>query len=184
MFIEQQVLLGIQQIALASPWTITLVVFFARWCIFLNVLPALFLVYSRSPKRTHAVIEALWSAGCALFITTLIALIVQRDRPFIQFQEIQLLIPAPLTTAFPSGHTSTAIAIACALFRVNRTAGLFSLVVAGFVIFGRMAVGVHVPTDIIGGIFVGTLAFGIVRITHQEMAEANSPRETSRHHHT
>lgn len=181
---EVQFLQGIQSVVLATPWTIALVIFFARWCILVNIVPAVTLLASRKERDRHAVVEAVWSALLAMSLTSLFSFFIQRARPFIDHQEILLLIPPPFNTSFPSGHTATAVAFALAMLYVDRTMGLVSLVIAGFVVYGRMAVGVHYPTDIIGGILVGTLSFWIVRVIHRQLERKDIERSAKKHHHT
>ena len=177
---EVQLLQGIQTVVLSTPWTIALAIFFARWAIFANVIPVVALLTSKKREEKHAVTEAAWSALLALALTSLISFLVQRARPFLVTHAVTLLIPPPFNTSFPSGHTGTAVAIALALLYANRPLGLISLMVAAFVAYGRMAVGVHFPTDILGGIFVGLLSFAIVRKIHHELDRKDIKRSARR----
>jgi len=167
---------------LSTSWMIALVVFFARWLIILNIVLALFFLGSHLERR-HAVAAAAWSAILALILTSLIAFFVQRVRPFLGHADIHLLIPPPFNTSFPSGHTATSIALALSFLRVSRTAGFVSLVIAGFVMFGRLAVGVHFPTDILGGICVGALSCVIVDRIHRQLESSDMSRAAKHHHH-
>jgi len=177
---EVQLLQGIQTVVLSTPWTIAFAIFFARWCIFVNIVPVVTLMSSRKAEERHAVVEAAWSALLALALTSLVSFMVQRARPFLASHAVTLLIPPPFNTSFPSGHTGTAVAIALALLYVNRPLGLISLTVAAFVAYGRMAVGVHFPTDILGGIFVGLFSFAIVRKVHHELERKDIKRSATR----
>ncbi len=181
---EIQILIGIQNVVLSTPWMIALAVFFARWFILVNIVLAIVMFGSRRVHERHAVIEAAWSALLALTFTVLIAFFIQRIRPYLATHSVVLLIPPPFNTSFPSGHTATAFAIAFALFYANRTLGILSLVIAGFVAYGRMAVGVHFPTDILGGFFVGLLSFAVVRKIHHELMCADINRSARWHRHT
>lgn len=180
---EIQFLQGIQSAVLSTPWMISLAIFFARWCIIVNIVPAVTLLASRKDGERHAVVEAAWAALLALALTSLLAFFIQRARPFLATNDVLLLIPPPFNTSFPSGHTATAVAVALAFLYVNRTMGLVSLVIAGLVAFGRMAVGVHFPSDILGGIFLGLLSFAIVRVIHRELARPDIERSAKSHKH-
>lgn len=181
---EVQFLQGIQSVVLSTPWMIALVIFFARWCILVNIVPMVTLLGSRKERDRHSVVEAVWSALLAMSLTSLFSFFIQRARPFFDHQEILLLIPPPFNTSFPSGHTATAVALALAMLYVDRTMGLVSIVIAGFVAYGRMAVGVHYPSDIVGGILVGALAFYIVRVIHHQLERKDIERSAKKHHHS
>ena len=59
-------------------------------------------------------------------------------------------------TSFPSDNAAVFFLLAVCLFSVSRIAGSVALVDAMFFIcFPRVFVGVHHPTDIIGGAFIG-----------------------------
>lgn len=85
-----------------------------------------------------------------------IGLLWDRSRPFLAlgFQPTFLVNP---TSAFPSGHVTFLIALAAAVFIVNRRAGWWLGAGALLVGVARVAAGVHWPTDVLGGIAVGIL---------------------------
>ena len=57
----------------------------------------------------------------------------------------------------PSGHTSNGFAGAVTIFSYYRKAGILSLLVAAIIAFSRLYFFVHYPTDILGGMVLGTL---------------------------
>lgn len=169
---DQTFVLGVQQVMLAVPWGVGLSIFFARWLILFEICIPIAFIFSKHRLSQHAAVEAAWGVGVALVLTSLLSRVMQRARPFLDDPNIALLIPAPLNTSFPSGHTATAVAIACAIFYVNRTAGLVAFTLAAFIAFGRIAAGVHHPTDILGGALVGVLSFALVRLAHGAVLKA------------
>ena len=66
-------------------------------------------------------------------------------------------IPFPSEYSFPSGHTSNGFAGAVTIFSYYRKAGILSLLVAAIIAFSRLYFFVHYPTDILGGMVLGTL---------------------------
>ncbi len=159
----------IQGIFLASPMSKAVAVFLARWAIYLFLIPILYFVKTRKQDLHHAVAEAAWGGGVALILTTVMAYFLQRPRPYIDASGIALLIPSPLNTSFPSGHTAASFAIAFAILYADKRWGIFALVLACSIALGRIAVGVHYPSDIVGGVLVGFASFALVRFMHGEL---------------
>lgn len=181
--IDLQLVLDAQRLMASAPWSTELTIFFARWMILLDVALAILFVTSRQKKYRHAAYQALWSVGVTVLFVALIASVVQRPRPFAAEADIVSVIPPPINTAFPSGHTSAAVAIAAAFFLADPRIGFVASLIAALTAFGRVAAGVHYPTDILGGIFVGLAAFGIVRIVCHQLARRDIVRSAARHHH-
>ena len=184
MTLDAQIVLAVQRFFLSAPWTIALAVFLARWLIIADVFPAIWLAVSRKAGERHAVLEAAWSGGLALLLTSVLSRLIMRPRPFLAIAEVVRLIPPPYNASFPSGHTATAVAIACALWFGNRRAGLVAFAIALFVMLGRVAVGVHYPTDLLGGIAVGAGSFALTRFIHHGLRRRDISRSANAHHHS
>ena len=93
----------------------------------------------------------------AALITFLTKSTVDRVRPFRAHETIEKLIKGG-GASFPSGHTTEAFAIATTLsllFR-RRIVQVPVLIWACLVGYSRLALGVHYPSDVLGGIIIGT----------------------------
>ena len=95
------------------------------------------------------------------FIITNITLkdLIARPRPFVVNDAIVTLIREPKSFSFPSGHTSASFAAMLALsYWVPKKVGIPAIILASMIAFSRMYIGVHYPTDILGGILVGFMS--------------------------
>ncbi len=110
-------------------------------------------------KNIELLVIATVSAFLARFaVTELIRFLYNRARPFeIFWQEnnfIQLVDHAA-GGSFPSGHASLAFAVAAAVYFYYPKTSILFFVAALLIGFGRVAAGVHWPSDILGGAMVG-----------------------------
>jgi membrane-associated phospholipid phosphatase len=64
--------------------------------------------------------------------------------------------------SFPSDHAAAAFAIAFAVLAFSRRGGLVFLAAATWIGLSRIALGMHYPTDVIAGAFVGWLAATLI----------------------
>lgn len=186
MGLEHQFVFELQRIVTGSSLMTALAIFFARYLIIVFAVFIAFLLAWKSGKLRHASHEAAWSALMALLLTTLVAFFMERLRPFQAADHAYLvtsLIPPPLTTAFPSGHVSVSVAMACAILFASRPFGFLALLAAGLIALGRMAVGVHYPSDILGGIAVGVCAFFLVRFAHHQIRRKDIEKSARAHKH-
>lgn len=83
--------------------------------------------------------------------------LVARPRPFVVNEAIVPLIGGVSPyRSFPSGHSGGSFAAMLALYKwVPKKIGVPALVLASLVALSRLYVGVHYPTDILGGFIVG-----------------------------
>ncbi|WP_110945751.1 phosphatase PAP2 family protein [Streptomyces avicenniae] len=119
---------------------------------------AWFLVRRHADAAT-AVAGLLWAgiaAGVARLVNIPIADFVARPRPFVDHPgELTVLVEGKGGWSFVSDHASAAMAVAIALFLVHRGVGLVALALALCQGFTRVFVGVHYPSDVIGGFALG-----------------------------
>jgi undecaprenyl-diphosphatase len=79
-----------------------------------------------------------------------------RPRPFLSLANVLVLVPKDFDSSFPSGHALIVAAGASIAFLFLRKKYSIPLVIeAALVCYSRVYVGVHYPTDVLAGIFLG-----------------------------
>jgi undecaprenyl-diphosphatase len=123
--------------------------------------------YSRIEKL-YILGETAASALIARFgVTELIRLFIHRPRPFLVEHPVHQLLTDP-AWSFPSGHATFFFAMATTIYLYHKKWGVFFYIMAALVSLGRVASGVHYPSDIIAGAAVGTLtAYGIFALVRK-----------------
>lgn len=120
-----------------------------------------------------------WGLTCALalvlgFLVTNVSLknIVQRIRPYEVISTLKILIPPEHDLSFPSGHATSSMAAAWAMFRLApKKYGLPVLALGVLISLSRLYVGVHYPTDVLAGVLIGIAAAeAAIRIVRRAVA--------------
>lgn len=128
---------------------------------FAAVLAAAFLAQGRwrSLPARHGVVAAGLAALLALAVAHVIGTFWDRPRPYEAHPGmVHLFVPVSHDPSFPSDHATAAFAIAVSIFLRNRRLGLLTLGMAAVIGLSRVVVGIHYPSDIVGGAVLGTLA--------------------------
>jgi undecaprenyl-diphosphatase len=107
----------------------------------------------------RAVVAAVLSAGLGLAAGKVISELVDRARPFVADPHgVHLFSGHAADPGFPSDHATAAFAIAVAILLRKRGWGVAALVLATVLSVGRVALGVHYPSDVIAGAALGSAA--------------------------
>jgi undecaprenyl-diphosphatase len=107
----------------------------------------------------RASLAAVLSAGLGLAVGKLISELVDRARPFVADPHgVHLFTAHAADPGFPSDHATAAFAIAAAIFLRKRGWGIAALVAAAVLSIGRVALGVHYPSDVLAGAALGSAA--------------------------
>jgi undecaprenyl-diphosphatase len=127
--------------------------------LFLGLLVALFVLgrgLFRHRARRGAVAAGL-SAGVALAIAQVLSRVVDRPRPFVTDPAgVHLFARHVADAGFPSDHATASFAIAVAILLRSRRWGYVTLAMAVVLCVGRVAMGIHYPSDVIAGAALGS----------------------------
>ncbi len=121
------------------------------------VLSALFLCFKNTRKT------GLMTSAALIFdllsVNILIKNIVARVRPYEVIEGLTRLIGEQSDKSFPSGHTAASFAFVSVLWFVKapKKLSITCTVIAMLISLSRLYVGVHYPSDIIGGVLIGII---------------------------
>lgn len=111
-------------------------------------------------RRLRVGVVVLLAGGLAWIGATLVKEAVERPRPPAAGAEVELHDDAD-GFAYPSAHVSVATASLTAAALATRRNPSAALAVGTVVGVGRMAAGVHLPLDVVGGLGMGALCAGL-----------------------
>ncbi|MEU9307152.1 phosphatase PAP2 family protein [Streptomyces sp. NPDC048256] len=103
-----------------------------------------------------ALIWAPLAAGIAVLVNVPIRGFVERPRPFLDHEGLEVLVSGKTDYSFVSDHATLTMAMAVGLFVAHRRFGLVGIGIALLEGFCRIFMGVHYPTDVVGGFALGT----------------------------
>lgn len=110
----------------------------------------------------------------ALLVNVFLKNIVARTRPYEVIDGLTSLVGEQSDFSFPSGHTSSAFSVAVVMFMLMpKKYGVPALIVATLIAYSRLYVGVHYPSDVIGGLIVGILAAVICVAIYKKIEKRN-----------
>lgn len=122
-------------------------------------------------KTRMAGIIALLSMGLGYLLGDIVIKpIVHRPRPFTFDSELNmfwgadLISKKPSNFSFPSGHSAAAWAFTTSLLVKRRTLGLIAVVPAVIMMFSRLYLYVHFPTDVICGAILGAASAFVIML--------------------
>ena len=144
-----------------------IIVFFADYLKYpLMAVFLIFLYFQNTAKQEK--FKIFWTAALSgiiakFGIVELIRYIYHRPRPFLVYNVKQLV--SENNYSFPSGHAAFFFALSTAVYLYNKRAGKWFLGASFLISISRVIAGAHYPSDIIGGMIVGTVvAYIFVKI--------------------
>ncbi|WP_327253581.1 phosphatase PAP2 family protein [Streptomyces sp. NBC_01244] len=133
-----------------------------------------------------ALVWAPLAAGAALLLNVPLREFVGRPRPAAQHGEVEVLDSGTgigqSAFSFVSDHATLAMALGVGLFVAHRRLGFIGIGLALLEGFTRVYMGLHYPTDVIGGLALGTAVvlllapLAMALLTPAVRAVARSPR--------
>ncbi|MEU6231222.1 phosphatase PAP2 family protein, partial [Streptomyces sp. NPDC047042] len=103
-----------------------------------------------------ALVWAPLAAAVAVIVNIPIRGFVERPRPFLDHQGLEVLVSGKTDYSFVSDHATITMAMGVGLFVANRRFGVAGIGIALVEGFCRVYMGVHYPTDVVGGFALGT----------------------------
>lgn len=83
--------------------------------------------------------------------------LIMRPRPYLDIENLSILVPIEHSASFPSGHAASSFACAFALTYIFGAKGAWAYVPACLIALSRLYVGVHYPSDVVCGAAFGTV---------------------------
>lgn len=126
---------------------------------------AWFALPKKDVQHRHALVVAGLAGILALLINLVISHIWFRPRPFAVFQTgtFTQLVSHSNDASFPSDHTAGSFGFAAGSWKHNTKWISYTFTILAItVMFARVYVGVHYPTDVLAGLVVGILASKIM----------------------
>ncbi len=163
-------------------------VFFAQYLPFLLLIPLVVFLFKGETPKARLDTLLFWTLTALLsrgVITEVIRFFFPRERPFEAFGFTPLISESG--ASFPSGHAAFLFALALAIFTMNRKWGWWFLGLSFVNGAARVFVGIHYPSDIIGGLLVALVSLVVViyvlRISPSHIREKSNP-PAEEHHET
>lgn len=106
-------------------------------------------------------------SACALFLSLIVNNLILKNligrvRPYELIEGLQCIVGPAHDASFPSGHTGASFASAVSIHKqIPKKYAVFFIVLASLIAFSRLYVGIHYPTDVLGGLVTG-IGIGLI----------------------
>ncbi len=172
--IETTTVVFLNQLANSSSFWHALTALCASYLIYGIVLIVIIFLLERHDYHvrsagTHILAQAILATILATAIGFVISSVVGRERPFAVIQSIIPIGSVPANSSFPSEHTWISFAFTGVFAFYSQYAKLAGILLslAALVAVGRVAAGMHYPSDVFAGAMLGLAsAYVIVRYSH------------------
>ncbi|PED41278.1 undecaprenyl-diphosphatase [Bacillus cereus] len=134
-----------------------IMIFFAEYAQYTFPLLLIMLCLTKQVNSKVATFQVILAFSLTYTINKLFKLFIYRDRPFISHVDINQLVEHTANSSFPSNHATSAFVIAMTIWFFYKRLGTACLILAIFISFSRVWVGVHYPFDVLAGATLGVL---------------------------
>ena len=164
-WLDSSIFRATNELANNCPWISSVarfISYFGDKGLFFILLTVVLLVFRKT--RKVGIVLAFGLIFNHLFNNMFLKNIVARPRPYNEVDEFRLMWEAHSTAfeksfSFPSGHTSMAALVGVGLFvMLNKKYSWAFLLIPLLMGWSRIALFVHYPSDVLGGLITGTLA--------------------------
>lgn len=134
-----------------------LLVFVAQYAVYLLALPLLALTFGFGLKHSDrtTVVVSLLGLALSLLVARQIGHAISGTRPFVTEPWVVQLLAHKADSGMPSNHAAGAFALAAGVLWSHRRTGAVMLALGLLVALGRVAVGVHWPSQVFVGALLG-----------------------------
>ncbi len=116
----------------------------------------LVIIYFFLKKEKALALLLIFTLVVNLFVASILKSDFERERPY-QILEAKKLINAEDNSSFPSRHAELAFAFSTIMIFFYRRFGLLLILISAIIGIGRIYVGIHYPSDVVGGALIGIL---------------------------
>ncbi|MGB9867507.1 MAG: phosphatase PAP2 family protein [Bacillota bacterium] len=107
--------------------------------------------------------QAMFALASSHAVVRFLKVVVKRKRPYLTLGNLMVRGPELKDLSFPSGHTAAAFSLATSFAAAFPGVGMLLTVLASLVGISRMYVGMHYPSDVIFGAFLGSASVWLAR---------------------
>lgn len=113
--------------------------------------------------RKVGIIAVVSFCACALVVNVFMKPLFMRTRPYDLVDFLIYIGHKPWDYSFPSGHTSAAFSVALICFwQLDKKYSWIFVLIAALIGFSRLYLGVHYPSDVLGGFLIALIISYIV----------------------